>query len=59
VQGFDATWQLIADCLARWHPVDMQQTFPDDWEGESVYLSRVWVVWYVLKHDRLLLASMG
>src|SRR5690349_6612396 len=30
VKGLDATWQLMADCLARWSPADMEQTFPDD-----------------------------
>ena len=29
----------------------MEQTFPDDWEGEIVQLSRAWVVWHVLEHD--------
>src|ERR1700730_17572028 len=43
-QGLDLTWQLIADCLARWSPPDMQQTFPDEWDDKQVYLSRAWVV---------------
>ena len=43
-QALDGTWHLMADCLARWSPADMQQTFPDDWEGEIVHLSRAWVV---------------
>lgn len=51
VRGLDLTWQLMADCLARWSPADMQQTFPDDWDGEQVQLSRAWVVWHVLEHD--------
>jgi uncharacterized damage-inducible protein DinB len=50
-RGLDRTWQLMADCLARWSPADMQQTFPDDWEGVQVQLSRAWVVWHVLEHD--------
>ncbi len=49
--GLALTWQLMADCLARWSPTDMQQTFPDDWDGEQVQLSRAWVVWHVLEHD--------
>jgi len=51
VQALDGTWQLMADCLARWSPADMRQTFPDDWDGEQVYLSRAWIVWHVLEHD--------
>jgi len=51
VQALDLTWQLMADCIARWSPADMQQTFEDDWDGEKVQLSRAWVVWHVLEHD--------
>jgi len=41
-QGLDHTWRLMADCLARWSPADMQQTFPDEWDdGTPVKLSRV------------------
>ncbi|MFI5273994.1 MAG: DinB family protein [Ktedonobacterales bacterium] len=50
-QAFDHTWQFMADCLARWSPADMRQTFPDDWDGTPVELSRAWVVWHVLEHD--------
>ena len=51
VQGLDRTWQFMADCLARWSSADMQQTFPDDWDGTIVHLSRAWVVWHVMEHD--------
>jgi uncharacterized damage-inducible protein DinB len=51
VRGLDLTWQLMADCLTRWSPAAMQQTFPDDWDGEQVQLSRAWIVWHVLEHD--------
>jgi uncharacterized damage-inducible protein DinB len=50
-QGLDLTWQFIADCLARWSPADMQQTFTDEWDGKQVYLSRAWVVGHVMEHD--------
>jgi hypothetical protein len=50
-QGLDRTWQFMAECLARWSPADMHQTFPDDWDGTHVDLSRAWVVWHVLEHD--------
>ena len=51
VQALDRTWQFMADCLARWSPDDMRQTFPDDWDGKPVNLSRAWVVWHVMEHD--------
>ncbi|MEO7001770.1 MAG: DinB family protein [Ktedonobacterales bacterium] len=50
-QALDSTWQLMAGCLSRWSPADIQQTFPDDWDGKIVQLSRAWVVWHVLEHD--------
>ncbi|MGZ3715509.1 MAG: DinB family protein, partial [Ktedonobacterales bacterium] len=51
-QALDHTWHLMADCLARWSPADMRQTFPDVAEdGTPVEVSRAWVVWHVLEHD--------
>jgi uncharacterized damage-inducible protein DinB len=51
VEGLDRTWQCMTDCLARWSSTDMQQTFPDEWDGKIVQLSRAWIVWHVLEHD--------
>ena len=51
VQGLDCTWQFMADCLARWSPADMRQTFPDEVNGAPVEVARAWVVWHVLEHD--------
>lgn len=50
-QALDRTWQFMVDCLARWSPADMHQTFPDDWDGKPVNVSRAWVVWHVMEHD--------
>src|SRR5947209_2239052 len=49
--GLDRTWQFMADCLSRWSVTDMCQTFPDDWDGKQVDVSRAWVVWRVMEHD--------
>jgi len=52
VHGLNRTWNFMMDCLARWSSDDMQKTFPDEWEnGQTVDLSRAWVVWHVLEHD--------
>ena len=52
VQGLDLTWQCMADCLARWSPDEMQQTFPDmQDDGTQVDVSRAWVAWHVMEHD--------
>ena len=50
-QGLESTWKFMAHCLARWSPDEMRQTFPDDWDGKQVDLSRAWVVWHVMEHD--------
>jgi uncharacterized damage-inducible protein DinB len=50
VQALDLTWQGICDCLARWSPDGLRQTFPDDWDGKIVHLPRAWIVWHVLEH---------
>ncbi|HLG63963.1 MAG TPA: DinB family protein [Ktedonosporobacter sp.] len=50
-QGLDRTWQFMASCLARWSPDAMRQTFPDNWDGKQVDVSRAWVVWHVMEHD--------
>lgn len=50
-QGLDASWRLMADCLARWSSADMEQTFPDEWEDGIHHLSRAWIVWHVMEHD--------
>ena len=50
-QALDRTWRFMANCLARWSAADMRQTFPDEWDGKPVELSRAWVVWHVLEHD--------
>ncbi len=51
VLGLDRTWQFIENCLARWSPDEMRQTFPDEWDGKPVEVSRARVVWHVMEHD--------
>lgn len=48
VQGLEATWNLVHDCLTRWTPADLGKTFPSRWYGEQ---SRQWIIWHVLEHD--------
>jgi uncharacterized damage-inducible protein DinB len=51
VSALDHTWRCMAECLERWSSDDMKQTFPDDWNGKQVHLSRAWVVYHVMEHD--------
>jgi uncharacterized damage-inducible protein DinB len=47
-EGLNRTWRLMEDCLARWSPAEMRQTFGSEEDGEA---SRAWMVWHVLEHD--------
>ena len=47
-EGLNRTWRLLENCLGRWSPADMRQTFGSVEDGEA---SRAWVVWHVLEHD--------
>ena len=40
VRALDATWNMMAERLARWSDDDMRKTFEDDWDGKIVHLSR-------------------
>ncbi len=51
VGGLDATWAFIEARLQRWTPGDCAATFPDEWDGQVVEVSRSWVIYHVLEHD--------
>ena len=51
VRGLEATWQFMADALARWSDEDLQRTFSREWRGENYELSRSWVIWHLVEHD--------
>ena len=49
--GLDETWAFIETRLQRWTPADYDMTFPDEFDGQVVDVSRSWVVYHVLEHD--------
>ncbi len=52
VRGLDETWAFIAARVQRWTPADYATTFPDEAaDGQTVEVSRSWVVYHVLEHD--------
>lgn len=57
VAGLEATWQMIADALARWTPADLEQLFPTPAfmkEEERKFFpprTRQWIIWHVLEHE--------
>jgi uncharacterized damage-inducible protein DinB len=51
VQGLEATWQMIRECLDRWTPANLADTFVEQ-QGEQTYsYTRQRIIWGILKHD--------
>jgi uncharacterized damage-inducible protein DinB len=57
VAGFESTWEMINDTLARWTPSDLDQIVPPasqlSDEEKIMYGSqtRQWILWHVLEHE--------
>lgn len=49
VTGLETTWAMLADCLARWTPADLDATFHHERRG--IDQSRQWILWHVVEHD--------
>jgi uncharacterized damage-inducible protein DinB len=50
-RGLDETWAFIEARVRRWTPEECAVTFPDEWDGQRVEVSRSWVIYHVLEHD--------
>jgi uncharacterized damage-inducible protein DinB len=50
-QGLETTWQGMQTALARWTPVDWQQTYPGEVPYEPATITRPWVIWHLIEHD--------
>lgn len=51
VQGLEATWQMMRECLDRWTPANLADTFVEQ-QGEQTYrYTRQRIIWGILKHD--------
>lgn len=51
VEGLETSWRLIAGCLDRWTPADLDHVFVRDLGDRVVRRSRGWILWHVLEHD--------
>jgi len=53
VAGLQTTGQLMQDALARWTPAELAaESVPGRRRsGQTVMLSRQWIVWHLLEHD--------
>ncbi len=51
VQGLEATWQMMRECLDHWTPDNLADTFVEQ-QGEQTYTyTRQRIIWGILKHD--------
>ncbi len=46
--GLRETWAMIADCLERWTPDDLDKVFTI---RPEVQFTRQWIIWHVIEHD--------
>ncbi len=57
VAGLEATWRMIAECLARWTADDLERVFQppaalrEDERENFPPFSRRWIIWHVLEHE--------
>ena len=52
LHGLETTWQGMQEAIARWTPVDWQQTYPgDDHDGDPAIITGQWVIWHLIEHD--------
>ncbi|HUZ02818.1 MAG TPA: DinB family protein [Thermomicrobiaceae bacterium] len=51
IDGLETTWRMIAECLDRWTPADLDATFVRDLGDRTVTRSRQWIIWHVIEHD--------
>lgn len=48
VEGLQASWRIIEDCLNRWTPAMLTEPVATRPGSEQ---SRRWVIWHILEHD--------
>jgi uncharacterized damage-inducible protein DinB len=52
VGALTATWDFVAECLARWTPAMLDESFERRRRnGMVVRHTRQWVTWHLLEHD--------
>jgi uncharacterized damage-inducible protein DinB len=50
-RGLRATWQLMANAIARWTEADLSESIVLPWIGPAHPVNRSFVVWHELEHD--------
>lgn len=66
VRWLEAGWQRIETCLRHWTVADLQETYLQQYSGNTYAVSRQWTMWRVMAHDihhggqlSVLLAAQG
>jgi uncharacterized damage-inducible protein DinB len=49
VDGFNRTWELIAECLDRWTADDIVAEIPQRRANRTT--TRGWVIWHLMEHE--------
>jgi uncharacterized damage-inducible protein DinB len=47
----ETTWQLMQTAIARWSPVEWEQTFSEDHPYAPMVITRQWLIWHLIEHD--------
>jgi uncharacterized damage-inducible protein DinB len=48
IEGLEATWRMVEDCLERWTPAMLDDRFTT---SRGRIRTRQWIVWHVIEHD--------
>ncbi len=51
VDGLEATWRMMRDCLERWTPEMLDDPFTRERPRGIVTRTRGWIIWHVIEHD--------
>ncbi|HEX9038888.1 MAG TPA: DinB family protein [Ktedonobacterales bacterium] len=51
VQGLEANWQMIHECLDRWTPANLADIFVEQQGWQTYSYTRQRIIWGFLKHD--------
>ena len=51
IHGLETTWQGMQAAIARWTPVEWQQTYAGEEPHDPATITRQWVIWHLMEHD--------
>jgi uncharacterized damage-inducible protein DinB len=51
IDGLERSWSLIAACLDRWTPADLDTPFTYQRPDGPMTRTRQWIIWHLIEHD--------